>query len=379
MDRLGGAQNILVVFGSGSPTHVGYAVVAGGPPLWAQGEPIEEVIGDGDGLVPSYSADLSLILPGIPVQNVVELSGPEARHKPIMYHPDLVGRYIPLFLTGTAGHPTTGNVPVPSVELVDLLVFVAQCPVNLTVTDPLGHQVGFDPATGGSLLEVDGAIYAAPGVQGQFIIIPNSEQGVYQFTGTAFADGEYVLSASVLSPDGSLTSLDLFSGTVTQGEVLEFEVDSTQPITPTPTEPSTATPTETPTETPSPTATETATNTPTATASPTATATATPTPTSTPTLFEALDQLRAAIEDYAERGEIGQLLKGSLLAKVGVARVHLQHGREAAAANRLEALVAQIEEQQGERISRPAARNLIGQAEALIDRLGGDEDDHGVG
>jgi hypothetical protein len=181
-------------------------------------------------------------------------------------------------------------------------------------------------------------------------------------TGTAFADGEYLLSVIRQGPEG-FTILENFSGSVTQGDELHFEVDSTQQIPPTPTDTATPTATATPTNTPTPTATF------------TPTATATPTPTSTPTLFDALDQLRAAIEDYAERGEIGQLLKGSLLAKVGVARVHLQHGREAAAANRLEALVDQIEEQRGKRITYPAARNLIRRAEALIDRLGGDEDE----
>jgi hypothetical protein len=96
-------------------------------------------------------------------------------------------------------------------------------------------------------------------------------------------------------------------------------------------------------------------------------------------VIEALDKLKKDIEDYGEGGQIGKQLEGSLLAKVRTARLHVQHGRETAAANRLEALVDQIEEQQGKRISRPAARNLIRQAEALIERLGGDEDDHGEG
>jgi len=364
-DRLG-LENIFVIFGSGSPTDVEYAVVRGGPPLWAHGEPIQPAIGDGDGLVPAYSANLSLIMPGIPPENVVELTGPEARHKPIMYHPQVLVQHVPQFLTGYGGLDVTEYTGFPpNLDPVEWIVFRAQCPVNLTVTDPLGRRVGFDPATGSSLLEIEGTIYAGPGVEGQFIVIPNPEQGAYQFAGTAFADGEYALSAHRLTGDG-WTTLAAFSGTVVQGEQLNFVVDNGGVITPTPTD----MPTNTPTPTDMPT------NTPTPTATLTPTATATPTPTPTLSVIEALDKLKKDIEDYGEADQIGEQLEGSLLAKVRTARLHVQHGREAAAVHRLEALVDQIEEQRGKRISHLAARNLIRKAEALIERLGGDEDDN---
>lgn len=370
-NNLGGAQNIFVIFGNGTNTDYGYGVREGGPPFWAQGFPDIRITGPGDDLIPTYSANLSLMMPDIPPGNVVELSGPEARHKEIMYHPEVLQYDLPRFLIGmSTGFTPTKHAPDLVPLTSNLVLFLAECPVNLTITDPQGRRVGFDPATGSSVAEINGAIYAAPGTEGQFILIPDPVEGTYQFTATAFGDGPYTVSANWLGPEGA-TTLNAFSGSVTQGQVLDFQVDVAAPPTPTPTEPST----ETPTDTPTPTATDTPTNTPTPTATFTPTATATPTPTSTPTLFEGLDQLRAAIEDYAERGEIGQLLKRSLLAKVGVARVHLQHGREAAAANRLEALVDQIEEQRGKRISYPAARNLIRRAEALIERLGGDEDE----
>ncbi len=99
-----------------------------------------------------YSANLSLLMPDIPAQNVVMLTGPEARHKPIMYHPAVQTLHIPSFLTCTAGLPPTAydSFP-PNIELARTLVFWGQCPVNLTVTDPLGRRVGFEQATGGSL------------------------------------------------------------------------------------------------------------------------------------------------------------------------------------------------------------------------------------
>jgi pimeloyl-ACP methyl ester carboxylesterase len=324
-DRLGGPENIFVIYGSENPTNIQYAVRQGGPPLWAQGEPVDAIIGDGDGLVPSYSANLSLLMPYIPAQNVVALTGPEARHKSLMYHPLVQTWYIPNFLTGTVGLPATEYVPFPpNVEIADLLVFIAQCPVNLTITDPQGRRVGFDPATGGSLQEIPGAVYPGPNVEGQFIVLPSFVQGKYQFNATAFGNGAYVLSALRLGADG-LTTLGTFSGNVTQGEVLGFEVDSTPPITP---------------------------------------------PT---TILGALDDLIVIVKKYAEDREIGELLALSLLAKLQTARDHFQHGRERAAANRLEAFVDQIEEQRGKRISDTAARDLIPRAEALIDRLVDDD------
>ncbi len=233
-DRLG-PQNIMVIFGSGTPTNVEYPVMRSGiPPLWAYGQPVGDVIGDGDGLVPAYSANLSLILPSIPPANVIEIVGPEGRHKPIMYHPDVQGFYIPMFLTGTSGLPATPNDQFPpDTEIARLIVFAGQCPVNLIVTDPLGRRAGYDPATGGVLLEIPGAVYSGSNVEGQFIIIPDALDGAYQFGGTAFADGSYVLSANRFNADG-LALLGIFGGSAAQGDELHFEVDSNPVPTPTP-------------------------------------------------------------------------------------------------------------------------------------------------
>jgi cell division septation protein DedD len=336
---------------------------------------VEQVIGDGDGLVPSYSADLSQIMPQIPPENVVELSGPEARHKPIMYHPEVLGRYVPLFLTGTGGGPTTeyDQFP-PDLEITRLLVFVGQCPVNLTVTDPQGRRVGYDPNTGGTFLEIPGAVYGGPDVEGQFILIPDAQEGTYQFAGTAFANGEYLLASGVMAPDG-LALTGIFGGSVTQGDELHFEVDSNPTITPTPTDtpPVTDTPTATATDTPTPTPTDTPTNTPTATR--TRQPTITPAPTTTPSLIEALDDLKERIKDYADDGKISEQLEWSLLAKVRAARYSVQHDRYDAAAHKLEALVHQVRAQRGKQITQGAATDLIHRANALIGRLDDDDGD----
>jgi hypothetical protein len=86
---------MMVVFGSETPTSLAYAVERGGPPLWAQGEPIDRIIGDGDGLVPADSANLGMLVPEIPAQNVVKLTGRGAL--PITYHLDLQMQYLPMF------------------------------------------------------------------------------------------------------------------------------------------------------------------------------------------------------------------------------------------------------------------------------------------
>ena len=360
VDRLGGPENIYVIFGSGTITDQGYFVRQGGPPLWAHGVPAISIPTDGDDLIPTYSADLSLLIPDIPDQNVVELSGPAARHKQIVYHPDVMMWHVPGFLTGTAGFAPAEYSPNPIPVTLDLLVFVANCPVNLTVTDPLGRRVGFDPDTGGSLFEVEGAIYAAPGAESQFIIVPNSEPGKYRLDGVAFGDGEFVLSAYRLGPDG-LTTLGIVSGNVVVGSEVGLEVDPGQISTPTPT------------DTPTPTATATPSNTPTATRTPRPTRT--PTPIVTPSLIEALDDLKEEIEDYEEDDEITERLERSLLAKVRTARYSVRHDRNLAAAHKLEAMVHQIRALRGKEISRPAAADLIHRANVLIDRLSDDDDD----
>jgi pimeloyl-ACP methyl ester carboxylesterase len=376
-----GPENILVVFGSDTPTHVEYAVVRGGPPLWAHGQPVEQVIGDGDGLVPAYSADLSQIMPQIPAANVIKLSGPNARHKPIMYHPEVMGRYVPLFLTGTGGGPTTEPDPFPpDYDLARLVVFAGQCPVNLTVTDPQDRRVGYDPDTGGTFLEIPGAIYGGPNVEGQFIILPELLEGTYQFEGTAFAEGAYLLSANAFGPDG-LLPLGFFGGNVVPGEQLHFPVDSIPETPPTPTDTPIVTDTPTPTDTPTLTPTDTPTPTPTNTFTPSPTATRTPRPTRTPTpvgtgsLLQAIDRLRERIKDYEEDEKMSERLERSLLAKVRSARYHIQHGHESAAAHKLESLVHQIRAQRGKEITRAAAADLIHRSNVLIDRLTDDDDD----
>jgi len=72
---------------------------------------------------------------------------------------------------------------------------------------------------------------------------------------------------------------------------------------------------------------------------------------------------------------MSERLERSLLAKVRSARYYIQHGREQAAAHKLESLVHQIRAQSGKQITRAAAADLMHRANVLIDRLTDDDDD----
>jgi outer membrane protein assembly factor BamD (BamD/ComL family) len=92
-------------------------------------------------------------------------------------------------------------------------------------------------------------------------------------------------------------------------------------------------------------------------------------------VLEALDDLKHQIQEYQDEGEMTRRLEWSLLAKVQAARFYVRHDRPHAAAHRLEAMVNQIWAQRGKEISKPAAADLIHQANALIRRLMSDDED----
>jgi len=187
---------------------------------------------DGDDLIPTYSTNLKEdLLPGIPESNVEHLSGPTARHKEIVYNQTVQERHVPHFLGAiTPGVLGLRNLPF-STEYSPIfksgvapLIFGLRCPLNLTVTDPQGRRVGFDPSTDGSVVEIPGAIYATPYVEGQFIILPDSPEGTYQITGTAYGAGDYQLEVARLEPSGP-RRLGVFSGTVSDGDTLSFSFE----------------------------------------------------------------------------------------------------------------------------------------------------------
>ncbi len=222
-----GVENIYVIYGTGSQTETDYRVGDPLPPFWRNGRPVPDSINrssNGDDLIPTYSTNLRAdLLPGIPASNVKELSGASARHKEIMYNQTVQQIIVPNFL-GAMVLPfsTEYSTPVPLEGIP--LVLGLRCPLNLTLTDPRGRKVGFDPSTGGSVVEIPGAIYAAPYVEGQYIILPDSPEGTYQIDGTAYGEGDYQLEVARLEPNGP-KQLAVFSGTVSTGGTVSFSVD----------------------------------------------------------------------------------------------------------------------------------------------------------
>ncbi len=197
-----GPENIYVIYGTDWRTDHWYEVTAPPPTGWAYGRPITLDVNydddfeteQGDDLIPVYSTNLKELLDSIPTENVKSLSRKAARHKQIMYHARTQSEFVPTFLTGQAIPFTTPYWQPPFlIHPGQWLVLTELCPVNLTLTDPQGRRVGYDPATGGVLAEVPDALYTGPGVEGQFIIVPRAPAGDYQITATGFDTGEYTL------------------------------------------------------------------------------------------------------------------------------------------------------------------------------------------
>jgi pimeloyl-ACP methyl ester carboxylesterase len=222
-----GLENIYVIYGTGSYTETDYPVddPEPVPNFWRNGRPLGATRSSlGDDLIPEYSTNIKQdLLPGIPESNVKPLSGPTARHKEIVYHQQVQQSVVPTFL-GAVDLPFSTEYESGFPWDASPLILSLQCPLNLTVTDPEGHRVGFDPSTGGSVVEIPGAIYAAPNVEGQYIILPGSPAGTYQIAGTAHEAGEYRLEVARLEPNGP-RQLALFGGTISTGETLNFTFD----------------------------------------------------------------------------------------------------------------------------------------------------------
>ncbi|RMF27358.1 MAG: hypothetical protein D6759_17850, partial [Chloroflexi bacterium] len=232
-----GPENIYVIYGVQNDTDHWYEVTAPPPTGWAYGRPITLDVGqdrdfetnEGDDLIPVYSTNLKELLDSIPPENVKRLSDKPARHKQIMYHTDTQSRYVPTFLTGQAISFTTPYKRPPFlIHPGQWLVLTDLCPVNLTLTDPQGRRVGYDPATGGVLEEVPDALYTGPGVEGQFIIVPRAPAGDYQITATGFDTGEYTLLVYRVDERGAWSQA-IFTGTIALSQTVTHTLEGYVP------------------------------------------------------------------------------------------------------------------------------------------------------
>jgi pimeloyl-ACP methyl ester carboxylesterase len=193
---------------------------------WANGEPEQNfVTAAGDDLIPEYSSNLQVLLSSIQTQHIAKLNGKKARHLPIMYNPDVLSIHLPNFLAGLSQLPFTSAYSMPPflIDPHQWWVLVGLCPVNLTITDPQGRRLGYDPATGTTVNEIPG-MYASKNSENQFIILNDPTPGAYTVTVTAFGDGPFSLGLHQLNQAGSPRRWAV-AGEVKTGQTFSYAVN----------------------------------------------------------------------------------------------------------------------------------------------------------
>jgi hypothetical protein len=207
---------------------------------WANGIPYQTFTTKaGDDLIPDYSTNLRLLLPGIPAENVAGartaatgelrfgLPGQQFRHKEIMRSHELQTVYAPRWLAGL--DPLTFEQPYtpPSISLALIeglkWLIVGECPVNLLFTDQAGRRLGYDPVTGSTYNDFGAALYASPNVESQFMELGDLPPGSYNLRLNAFGDGDYRLSLHHVA--GTATPrIWIAEGSVKTGDVVDLPI-----------------------------------------------------------------------------------------------------------------------------------------------------------
>ncbi|MCC6765258.1 MAG: PKD domain-containing protein [Deltaproteobacteria bacterium] len=110
-------------------------------------------------------------------------------------------------------------------------------PVEITVIDPRGRRVGWDPASATTVVDVPGASYIpqpvwddpvgslVPRPPGRVLTIPRPLAGRYRFEMIASGDGPYTLNVRAHDVTGARTIEERKVGTVHTGDVLKFQVE----------------------------------------------------------------------------------------------------------------------------------------------------------
>jgi hypothetical protein len=150
-----------------------------------------------------------------------------------MSDPAYLATHVPAFLAGVGPLPfATPYVKPPFViSPSQWWTLAALCPVNLTITDPQGRRLGFDPATGGTFQEIPNAFYAAPGSpDGQFLVLSDPVPGTYEVTASGFDTDSFSLFLSQVTRTGAFRRWTT-GGRTEPGQVDHFtiEIDTTLP------------------------------------------------------------------------------------------------------------------------------------------------------
>jgi PKD repeat protein len=139
----------------------------------------------------------------------------------------------------TADDPPMEIPPLDEDEPIELapLTTSTKSPVEITVVDPHGRRVGWDAATGTTVIDVPGASYLpqpvwadptgteAPRPPGRLLTIPNAIDGRYRFEMIATGDGPYTLNVKAYDLGRDRVVEESRAGTVHTGDVLKFQVE----------------------------------------------------------------------------------------------------------------------------------------------------------
>ncbi len=99
------------------------------------------------------------------------------------------------------------------------IMFVAECPVRMLVTDPYDLRVGFDPVSNQTVNEIPNAMYYHGNEsEPELISIPNQKDGNYSVTLLGIEDGTYNFTWTSLNKTGFLSTENLINITIKEGE-----------------------------------------------------------------------------------------------------------------------------------------------------------------
>jgi PKD repeat protein len=135
-----------------------------------------------------------------------------------------------------AGALLAGARDSTPLQLFPLVELGTKSPVETVVVDPDGRKVGFDVATGSTVIDVPAASYLPQPVwadptgyepalgTGRLLTIPSMLDGRYRFQMIATGDGPFVLTLRAYDAAGDLVVDENMNGTVTAGQVVKFQM-----------------------------------------------------------------------------------------------------------------------------------------------------------
>jgi pimeloyl-ACP methyl ester carboxylesterase len=195
------------------------------PPPWRNGKPAATFrTQQGDDLIPSYSANLGLLMPSLDPAHIVHLTGQGARHKQLMANETLLRAKLPQALSGQDLFPFANRYEQPLLFLrgSQYYVLVNLCPVNLLLTQQsTGKRIGYDGETGQFFNEIPG-VYSGANADNQFMLLGDLPEGNYTVKLSAFGTGEFTVSFHEVIPGHGTPTRWVKQGFVKAGQLLTF-------------------------------------------------------------------------------------------------------------------------------------------------------------